>query len=143
MKKYVIGALLISAVCIAASCKKPGNSSPASNLEGSWFVNKVYLDTNRNGIMDANELFTDTSLAHQVIRFNTDGTLVSTYYSSVSHGTWQLVNGNTYIKTTDTSGGTTTSYVLILSLTPASLEIKDTTGVGAGGYIVWEFLTKQ
>ncbi len=137
----VIALLLIIA---ALSCKKPGGSTPVSTaIIGSWAYSKVYIDTNLNGIMDANEMFSDTSFPHQVLKYNSDGTVIGTYYGAPwSKGTWELTNNNTYIKTTDTAAGAIPSYAQIISISSTSFEVKDTATTG-GHHVEWVFLTKQ
>lgn len=123
--KSVIGVLTMS-IAVMVSCKKNPGPGTASLLEGgAWTINKTYLDTNKNGVMDANEMFVDTSYAHEQFKFNADGTFVETYYGSpVKQATWALENNNTSLAFTDTGANGTTSHLQILTLTANSLELK-------------------
>lgn len=139
MKNVSIASFVFVTLIIAAfSCKKSSSSSsPSQNLIGTWKIDKEYIDANSNGVPDGSELVTDTTVvnSHVTYTFNSDGTLVIKYYSiTVGTNTWALVNNNTYLKVTDSSGS---SYNKILSLTGSSAEITDTTGS-----LTWIFLNK-
>ena len=113
-----------------AACKKSSNTpSVTDNLTGSnWKINSIVLDTNRNGVQDAADYtLTDTSWAHETIKFNSNGTVITTQYGVASQATYLLMNNNTYMTVTDTTGGTTTttSYY-IQTLTSTAMVLKDT-----------------
>lgn len=141
MNKITIAAIGICIVLAAfASCKKKHNPSVQDNLLGKWKLNKEAIDTNGNGKMDANEVFTDTSSANYLLIFNADGTITETYLNVPARQlTWSLENNNTYLKIVDTSSGGKTTHKHIDELTSTSMTWKDTTG----GTATWTIFAKQ
>jgi len=96
--------------------------------------------------MDANEMEPDSVLAiiKLVYVLSADGTYnISLNGYPTSKGTWSLVNNNTYLQLTDTSGSHVNNiYNLVESIGSTSLEIKDTVNAARGG-TSWLYFTKQ
>ena len=138
--KYIIGIFSICFV-ILASCKKDYSSSSAS-VVGTWKTDMVYVDTNHNGIMDPNELVKDTSLTHNFLIFNTNGTEIMTYDGATIQSNWKLINNNTYIEVSGPAQSGGTYYLYIQSLNSTTMVLKDTSKLHNDN-VSWVSYTKQ
>jgi hypothetical protein len=132
-------AVLVLGITVMSACKKSdSNKSTHDKIVGSWKIAQIYVDTNGNGVQDAGELLTDTSLAHQILQFNANATVITTYYGiPVSQATWSLSNNDTYLNLLDTSSGSNPDHISIQSITSNSLVLKDTSDATE-----WIYLTK-
>ena len=147
MKTRTFVLVLAGAMLAVCACKKNSPApSPSSDLEnGTWVLSKAYIDTLGNGTFNTAAVFTDTSYSHEFFQFGANGILTNTYYHLVVTDRWALIDNNTYLQVTDTSGGATTvTNDYVVSLTSSNMELKDTTGVAAGtGTTTWTFFVKQ
>jgi hypothetical protein len=144
MKKNVPFKIGLIAIGIAAamSCSKKNNDSPQQNIVGTWKVTSEGIDTNHNNVLDQNEIISsDTSWAHHILTFKSDGTLTETYYSVIKKYTYEWVGNNTYLKTTflDTSYHGGPSSLKITTISNTTLTLMDTTTNSPD----WVIFTKQ
>jgi hypothetical protein len=148
MRKISISILSISLIGIIAvvSCKKSKSSTPADNLPGTWKLTKEYADYNNNGVMDANEMISDTLVSNTnvVYVFAASGTYSTSIQGVVvNNGNWKLIDNNTYMQFTDTTAlGVNNFYDHVESVSSTSLEVKDTLHAASGG-TTWLYFTRQ
>lgn len=94
-------------------------------LQGTWAISSELVDTNCSGLLSLN--YTDTSFAHTLLTFNTNGTFVASYYNSVTaRGLYSLLDNSKFLKLEDTVyGGDTVSYQVEM-LTSSAMRLLDT-----------------
>jgi hypothetical protein len=134
-------AVVVSFLFAVVSCKKSSSSpSVQSEIVGTWVASKDAVDLNGNGVMEANEIYADTSFPGATLVFSSSGTFSDVFMGiPLVTGSWKLVNNNTYLETSDTLYGGSTDYQHIDNLTTTSLTLRDTTG----GQTSWTILTKK
>lgn len=143
MNKTLVGIIGTCAIFAAAftSCKKSKSSPQHDNVTGNWKKTAYAIDTNNNGVMDANEVLPiDSVSAKLIVVFNGDGSgQIITGNVTLNQFAWSLENNNTLLKLIyrDPAGKTTIQH--IDNLTSSAMTLKDTSGISA----IWDIFNKQ
>lgn len=142
MKKMILPLILaVSIVGMNTSCKKNNTKTTKDYLTGKWKQTQTADDNNGNGVMDANEEFTDTTNTYYT--FNSDGTGTATtmFLSGVTSFpmTWSLLNNNTYVLVSIPAINTNNVSLHIDNINATNMTLKDTTG----GIASWSVFVKQ
>ena len=128
------------AVFAFASCKKKNNPSVSDRLHGTWRPAFNAADANGNGVLDASEKVADSTSTVFKMTFNSNNTLVIYYMdTAIDQQSWNLQNGDTYIKFLDSAVGASPLYLHIDEITSSSMTLKDTSG----GVVSWSIYAKQ
>jgi|GEM_PF-2089387 len=143
MKRFFLFACATILVATAITSCKKSSSTPTVQTEiiGNWTVTKVYVDTNNNKTMDANELTTSSLYSGSMLKFNSDHSFSTVLLGVTLTGTWQLTNNDTYVQVITTGPyGDSTSFH-IESINSSTAEVKDTTDQANGG-TTWLYMSK-
>lgn len=132
MKKILIPvALLLAATTAVVSCKKDDKAKSRHDMiVGTWKSYQSGVDSNGNGIWDANEKKTDTGSDIGTSVFNADGSgsVSGDFFGSPLNIplTWNLQNNdNDFRVIISLFGSTDTSVVNIISLDDKTFVTKD------------------
>ncbi|MEO6830884.1 MAG: hypothetical protein ABI378_01560 [Chitinophagaceae bacterium] len=131
MKKILIPvALLLATITAVTSCKKDDSAkSTHDKFIGTWKSYQHGVDSNNNGVWDANEKANDTGSDISTLVFKSDG-------SGSAAGdfggtpitlpfTWNLQNNNNDLRMITSFIGTDTTIQNIVTITDNSLVLKD------------------
>jgi hypothetical protein len=99
MRKKHSSALIIGLLCIAllAGCKKKHDKSRSELLVGSWKITQSIIDSNKNGVIDANEYKNESDSNSIMMVFGADGSIrISKVLppNLPETGTWKLINND-------------------------------------------------
>ena len=145
MKKQVV-ILFLGTIIALESCKKSKETTAVSELEGNWWLSKVYVDTAGNGNINSAKLTNYANSPGNTYQFNSNGGYYYADYGLGPSGTfyWSLTDNNAYLKITDSTYQHGTSIVYpVLQLTSTSLELIDSVVISQQIYPAWVFYTKK
>lgn len=116
-KLFLVVTLLGLAGFIACSPSKT-----PSPIVGNWKVISQIADTNCTG-NPTDSVVTDSAWSHTIYAFNNDGTFTRTFYNKVLTGTYLFVDGNKYLRFSDTAG---INSMQVVSFSATTMLLMDT-----------------